>query len=659
MVRQPLFAFSGGSWYRPEMGAELYRAEPAFRDAVDRCCASPALHDAPDIAASFRGELGDRRPSKLDQLSAISVLQIAQVELFRAHGIRPGAVLGVSSGEIRGAYAAGILERDEALRVSRAVSRLSEEPDPHHVFGIEASSAEAKLIARRAPCNMVFVGSVTPRSSTVLVPVGEEEVGRRYLQDTTVIKKELASRAKYHAPRDPILHERLAAELGEVTARPPDVPCYLASAGRRAVTQPFDSRLLIWGAMRPFYFDEAVAAAIADGWRQVLALGPTDRLKPWMQATFDAHGVRMEFVASMREDVSDLRAWRSARRAIRWHGAVRSPAVRRRRTRRNGAADEQVLSSYTAVREALGSPEEFSSAVAGGLDRSVAALDGPQHDRLRGVLRRVLSPARDMSLDDLCETVARDLLRPHLAEPEIDVLNVLATPLSEQVLGSLIGLEGAQLERFADHARGPIGEALYPRLFDALDALSPVPPIVRELTAELGRDEARALLRLLWLAGTVTTRRGFAEVVLMLGRSVEWRQHLLESPALVGPFVNEVLRLHPPEPKLQRRKAGGDIAVLSLERANRDPRQFPDPLAIDLDRPVHHLAFGAGPHRCPGAGIAVVELAAAVRVILELMPEFELLQPPTALRYYGERGLEELLVRPAAARVLSSSGVAE
>lgn len=657
MGRQPLFLFSGGAGYRHEMAAELYRAEPIFRDAVDKCCASPALHDAPDVAASFRGELGDKRLSKPDGLSAIAVLQIAQVELWRAHGVRPGAVLGLSGGELRGAYAAGIFDRDEALRVSRAVSRLSDEPDPHHLFGIPTSSPEAKLIARRAPCNMVFVGSLTPGYSMVIVPVAEEEVGRQYLQDTTVIIRELASKVRYHAPRDPIRLERFTAELGEVTARPPDIPCYLASAGRRPVTHAIDSHSVIWGATRAFYFDEAVEAAVADGWRQVLGIGPTDKLKALVQVSFDAHGAKMDYVASMREDGLDRSAWLSARRAMRWRATMWLPA-RRSRPRRGGddsVAGVPVLDTYPAVLDALCSAERFQSAVVWQHDRSVAALDPPHHAPLRGAVRKILSPARADSIEELSETLARDLLKPRIADGEVDVLNMLATPLSEQVLGGLIGLRGAQLQQFADDARGPTGEALHGRVLDALDGLSPVPPLVTELTDELGRDVARRLLRMLWLSGTLTMRRGFADIVLTLGRAPDWRERLLDSPALVGPFVEELLRLHPPEEELRRRAANGGEVLLSLKRANRDPQQFSDPVAIDMQRPPRHLTFGAGPHRCPGAHIARAELRAAVRVILELMPEFELVQPPFALRYHDGVALEELLVKPSPDPALLSS----
>jgi cytochrome P450 len=278
----------------------------------------------------------------------------------------------------------------------------------------------------------------------------------------------------------------------------------------------------------------------------------------------------------------------------------------------------------------------------------MASLDSPHHDQQRAVMRGLLSTARGERLDRLCEEAARALLRPHLADSEIDVADALATPLSEQVLGRLLGLDGTQLQRFAEAARGPFGEGARRRVLAAIDALSPVPAPMRQAIDELGTHEGRDLLRMLWIAGTDTVRRGVVSTVRTLGGN-GCRVRLLDAPGLVDAFVDEVLRLNPPEPILRRREAGCGVVDLSLESANRDPGHFQNPLATDLERRPGHLAFGAGPHRCPGATIARAELAAVVRVMLELMPEFELVHSPTA----------ELLVRPKAVRQPSSSAVAE
>jgi cytochrome P450 len=66
----------------------------------------------------------------------------------------------------------------------------------------------------------------------------------------------------------------------------------------------------------------------------------------------------------------------------------------------------------------------------------------------------------------------------------------------------------------------------------------------------------------------------------------------------------------------------GERVVLILEAANRDAVAFPAPHTLMADRqPNPHVAFGFGPHRCPGASIARVEIAVALQALFEALAE--------------------------------------
>lgn len=87
-------------------------------------------------------------------------------------------------------------------------------------------------------------------------------------------------------------------------------------------------------------------------------------------------------------------------------------------------------------------------------------------------------------------------------------------------------------------------------------------------------------------------------------------------------IIHETLRLRPTTPKMKRRALAattiGDVdipaealVVLDAATADRDPALFgPDPDQFDPDRQVAPgmarwgLAFGAGPHQCPGRSVA-------------------------------------------------------
>src|SRR5205807_4588943 len=65
----------------------------------------------------------------------------------------------------------------------------------------------------------------------------------------------------------------------------------------------------------------------------------------------------------------------------------------------------------------------------------------------------------------------------------------------------------------------------------------------------------------------------------------------------------------------------GDMVIVRLEAANRDPARFADPHRFDRTRdPNRHLRFGYGPHRCVGAAIARAQLVAAITALATRLP---------------------------------------
>ena len=70
------------------------------------------------------------------------------------------------------------------------------------------------------------------------------------------------------------------------------------------------------------------------------------------------------------------------------------------------------------------------------------------------------------------------------------------------------------------------------------------------------------------------------------------------------------------------RIAKGDLVIVSISAANRDPAVFADPDRFDPHRPDarRHLAFAAGPHVCLGMHLARLEAHTALAALLERLP---------------------------------------
>ncbi|HVW32288.1 MAG TPA: cytochrome P450, partial [Acidimicrobiia bacterium] len=85
-----------------------------------------------------------------------------------------------------------------------------------------------------------------------------------------------------------------------------------------------------------------------------------------------------------------------------------------------------------------------------------------------------------------------------------------------------------------------------------------------------------------------------------------------------------------------RQIKANQMVQVSPPSAGRDDKEFPDAATVDLRRnPNRHLAFGGGPHRCPGSHLARMELRVVLEEMVDLLPDFELAPGFVAPRRFG------------------------
>jgi cytochrome P450 len=166
-------------------------------------------------------------------------------------------------------------------------------------------------------------------------------------------------------------------------------------------------------------------------------------------------------------------------------------------------------------------------------------------------------------------------------------------------------------------------------------------------------DELRRISFLLYAAGLDTVANALGFTFLHLARNPDHRQRILEEPALIPNFVEEILRYYGvvSSGRIVTRDvefAGcpmktGDRILCSMPAANRDPREFPDAGEFQIDRPANrHIGFGAGPHRCLGSHLARVELRVAVEEWHARIPDYRISDEAAVSYKLGLQGVERL-----------------
>jgi pimeloyl-[acyl-carrier protein] synthase len=152
---------------------------------------------------------------------------------------------------------------------------------------------------------------------------------------------------------------------------------------------------------------------------------------------------------------------------------------------------------------------------------------------------------------------------------------------------------------------------------------------------QLTHEEILAFAILLLVAGNETTTNLIGNGTLALLDHPEAFESLLNHPDHLPDTIEEMLRYDSPVQGVVRiarhdtalgahAVAHGDVLMLMLGAANRDPQQFPAADTFDVVRdPNRHLSFGLGPHFCLGAPLARLEAEIAFTQLLSRFPTIE------------------------------------
>jgi pimeloyl-[acyl-carrier protein] synthase len=298
--------------------------------------------------------------------------------------------------------------------------------------------------------------------------------------------------------------------------------------------------------------------------------------------------------------------------------------------------------------------------------KGIIHSDPPDHPRLRGLLAKAFTRRVVEQLRPDVQRLVDELLDRVQDRREMDVVGDLAAVLPAAVISEMLGVPAEDRVKFlawSDAALGLQGKRraslevallaqdAYVSLQEYFAALiedrrrRPRDGADEDLLTSLIRagDQDDSIERAdliqscitLMMGGFETTTSFISNTLVLLLQHSDVLERLRADATLMDSTIEESLRLETPIQTVTRRVAEdipvgdallreGDLAIIMMGAANRDPRQFDDPDRFDIERENRHVAFGFGIHFCLGAPLARLEAPIAVSSMLDRMPTLAL-----------------------------------
>ena len=301
-------------------------------------------------------------------------------------------------------------------------------------------------------------------------------------------------------------------------------------------------------------------------------------------------------------------------------------------------------------------------------EQLVNEIPEPRHGHVRRIINSAIATHRIGRIESFCRDLTGTLLGGLLERNgPVDLLPELVMPVPNNVIARLLGAPEEDFAKWAAWSdevvqgtyptqnRNERGEGFagahpeFAAYVDALVASRRAEPqddfVTRLLETEIdGRRltdvEARTQLVFLFVSGNETTRHLIGNLLWTLAHDPDLLEKLRADRLLVPLVIEESLRHDPPVQFLMRtctadttvhghQLCPGDKVAFGLASANRDETIYEDPHSFRLDRPDprNHMAFGGGPHVCPGAALARLEARVVLDVVLDRVATITPVEP--------------------------------
>ncbi|PND57046.1 polyketide synthase [Mycobacterium sp. ENV421] len=298
--RGPVWIFSGQGSQWASMGTGLLATEPVFAAKIAEI--EPLIAAESDFSVTEAMTAPETVEGIHRVQPTIFAVQVAMAATMRSYGVRPGAVIGHSLGEVAAAVVSGALSLEDGVKVicrrSLLCLRLA---GGGAMASVEMPAQQVREELEQQGIEDVVVAVVASPKSTVIG--GDTETVRRIVagwEAREIMAREVNVDVASHSPQvDPILDE-LSEMLDDISPMAPEVPYYSATSFDPREQPYCDADYWVDNLRHTVRFSAAVQTALEDGFRVFGELSPHPLLIRAIDQTAATLDISVAALAGMR-----------------------------------------------------------------------------------------------------------------------------------------------------------------------------------------------------------------------------------------------------------------------------------------------------------------------------------------------------------------------
>jgi acyl transferase domain-containing protein len=264
--RPVVFMFSGEGAQYVNMGHELYREEPSFREQLDLCSEILEPHlglDLRQMIYPHEGAVGESNQA-LNQTfitqPALFVIEYALAHLWKQRGVTPDAMIGHGVGEYVAACLAGVLSLEDGLSLVAERGKLMQSVPAGAMLAVPLAEKELQPLLGEN-LSMAAINGIS--HCVISGPTAEVEKLQKHLAARGVNCRLLPTSHAYHSQMMEHIVAPFTAKVKSVELKPPRIP-YISSVTGTWITSAEATDANYWGR----HLRQTVR--LADGLRELL-----------------------------------------------------------------------------------------------------------------------------------------------------------------------------------------------------------------------------------------------------------------------------------------------------------------------------------------------------------------------------------------------------